>query len=122
MVRAEEEGGGVVEDGAEHSADLTAFVAKAGVVGVGEVAAVTGQVEPGFGFAVLAIGSGEFAEEVGFVATFGPGCAQLRASGAGGAPDLVGQGVFFFERSGFAQAKDFHRQGIGLLIDSQVLC
>lgn len=38
-----------------------------------------GQVEPGIGFAVLAIGSGVRAEEVGFVAVFGPGCAQMRA-------------------------------------------
>ena len=75
----EQEGGGVVDEAAEHFADFLAQAGEFAVLLGGDVAAVAGEVERRVGFAVFAVTVCELADEVGFVTSFGPGLTQVEA-------------------------------------------
>ena len=60
------------------------------------------------GFGCFRLTVAEFAKKGGFVATFPPSFSEVSADGAGGAADLVGEGVAFFCGEISGQVKEAH--------------
>jgi len=74
----------------------------------GDVVALDCEIEPGLRFGGFRLAVAEFAEEGGFVAPFPPSFSEVSADGAGGAADLVGEGVAFFCGEISGQVEDGH--------------
>lgn len=85
------------------------------------VTTIRGEVQPRVGLTVLCVGVGEFANEVGFIASLAPCLREVGADGTGRTPHLVGECIPFLGRPLCSESEDVHGQGICETVDLEFL-
>lgn len=111
----------ILNHGAKHTSNFLAVRREPLVFLDGDIFAVTSEIKACFRFAVFSIAVGEFADEMGFVPSFGPSLPQILADGTRASSDLAGQGKHLLAWKSFGNFEYSYGQRIRLFINDQLL-